>query len=127
MTNIKIKIIAAIVFFCVVAISVGYILWHMSTPRQFQLDISNETDIPVAQVTVFGMGVFKAQSANYIEPGQFASIIVNLKPQGDIRFSVEQGFNSIDYSIAQDTEHLEQFKQWLTIEPGNRFIIKDVE
>ena len=123
----KTTIIAAIAFFCVVVIATGYVLWHMSTPRQYQLDISNESDQAITQVTVFGMGVFHAQSASDIAPGQFSSIIVNLKPEGDLRFSVEQGYNSIDYSLAQDVQRLEQFKQWLTVEPGNRFIVKDVE
>lgn len=123
----RIKILSAIALFIVVAISTAYLVWHITTPRNFQLDISNETDLPVTQVTVFGMGVFHAESVAYIEPGQFASIIVKLKPKGDLRFSIEQGFNSIDYAIAQDVEHLEDLKQWLTVEPGNRFIVKVVE
>jgi hypothetical protein len=121
------KIIIAGIFFVVVAVATAYLVWQMTTPKKFQLDISNETTWPVNQVTVFGMGAYHAQSAYNIEPGQFASIIVNLKPEGDLRFSVEQGFTSVDYAIAQDVETFEQLKQWLTIEPGNRFIVKDVD
>ncbi|WP_019530021.1 hypothetical protein [Dasania marina] len=127
MLSLKTKLIAAAVFVTVVAVATGYVLWHMSTPQKFQLDISNETDIPIQQVTVFGMGVYRAQSVADIAPDQFATIIVNLKTEGDLRFSIEQGFTSIDYSLAQDVTRLEQFKQWLTVEPGNRFIVKDVE
>ena len=125
--NKNIKLIIGITFFVVVAISTAYVVWQVTTPQSFQFDISNETDLPVNQVTVFGMGAYKAKSVHNIEPGQFASIIVKLKPEGDLRYSVEQGFTSVDYAIAQDVSKLQQFKQWLTIGPGNRFIVKDVE
>ena len=125
--NKKLKIFLVIAFVTVVAISTAYLVWHITTPQNFQFDISNETDLPVNQITVFGMGTYKSKSVHDLQPGQFASIIVKLKKEGDLRFSIEQGFTSVDYAIAQDVSKLDQFKKWLSIEPDNRFIVQDVE
>ena len=113
--------------FIVVAVASLYVAWHMSTPRQYQLDISNESSEQVDKVSLFGMGVYTAESVVMLPPGQVASLLVDLRIEGDLRFSVEQGGNKIDHLISRDVAQLSQLKQWLTISEGHRYLINHIE
>lgn len=119
-----------IVFFLALAVAIvaGVALVYLSQQfPTYQLDISNESDAKIHQVSVFGMGVNKPIKIVDVEANQLASIVVYLKERGDLRFSVQWGSNKLDQLIIRDVSMLKNTQQWLTVYPSNRFIINNVD
>lgn len=111
-----------------IAISAGLTLVYLSQQlTSYQLDISNESDLTIHEVKVFGMGVNKAVKVVDIKPNQLASIVVYLKEQGDLRFSIKWGGNSIDQLIVRDVSTISYTQQWITVFPNNHFVINNID
>ena len=123
----KIKITLITLSVLIVGIASFYIVWHLSTPIKYQFDVSNESDLALNKVSVFGTGVYKTLYLIDLMPGDVASLRVDLRPEGDLRFSVEQGANKIDHIISRDVTQIKYFKQWLTVYNNNRFIVSNPE
>lgn len=120
------KRIAQLVLLLMLLLAAVALLWWWLFDAQYQLDISNESS-ERASVRVFGSGVLEPRVIFDIKAGEVATILVDLKPQGELRFEVAQGGSKIDTFIARDIDQLERSQHWLTIEANHHFTISGAE
>lgn len=124
------RAIIAISFALITALLCFYLLWQLSEPKYFQLDISNESNQPVEFIEVFGRGIYQSQRVVNVMPEQVMSIRVALKNYGDLRFRVVQDGSSIDYIIYPDVAKLtlaSELQRWLTVSTNRRYLLNHLE
>lgn len=124
------RAITAIFLALITASFCFYLLWQLSQPKHFQLDISNESTVPVQFIEVFGEGVYQSQRLLNVLPEQITSIRVALKKSGDLRFRVVQEGSAIDYIIYRDVEKLtltSELQRWLTIYSNQRYLLNSLD
>lgn len=120
------KSVRSVLFIAIGVLLLAAILWVVNVnqqPRQFTLQVTNQSGLLVDQVRLFGTALENEAVLLNLPPQADVELQTAINTSGTLRVEITQGLNRIDSPIVEDTRLLTVLSQQLTIEPGNRFLL----